>query len=66
MLIKSEKMFVEIIVLRLANRKKYRYNMVVETPEDYYRIFFIIFINTIVIQQLNDHFNNHKEVISSY
>ncbi|KAL4153318.1 hypothetical protein QTP88_001151 [Uroleucon formosanum] len=63
---RSNEMDIEIKIPRLAKRQKHRNNFSTENPEDYFRVsIFIPFIDSI-IQQLNDRFNNHKEIISGF
>lgn len=63
---RSNEMDIEIKIPRLAKRQKHRNNFSTENPEDYFRVsVFIPFIDSI-IQQLNDRFNNHKEIISGF
>ncbi|XP_025191890.1 52 kDa repressor of the inhibitor of the protein kinase-like [Melanaphis sacchari] len=63
---RSNEMDIEIKIPRLAKRQKHRNNFSSENPEDYFSVsIFIPFIDSI-IQQLNDRFNNHKEIISGF
>lgn len=63
---RSNEMDIEIKIPRLAKRQKHRNNFSTENPEYYFRVsIFITFIDSI-IQQLNDRFNNHKEIISGF
>jgi hypothetical protein len=62
----SKEMDIEIKIPRLAKRQKHRCNIMMTTPEEYYRIsIFIPFIDS-VIQQLNDRFNKHRKIISGF
>ncbi|XP_050054933.1 52 kDa repressor of the inhibitor of the protein kinase-like [Aphis gossypii] len=62
----SKEMDIEIKIPRLAKRQKHRCNIMMNTPEEYYRVsIFIPFIESI-IEQLNDRFNNHREIISGF
>lgn len=62
----SKEMDIEIKIPRLAKRQKHRCNIMMNTPEEYYRVsIFIPFIDSI-IQQLNDRFNKHREIISGF
>ncbi|XP_050524265.1 52 kDa repressor of the inhibitor of the protein kinase-like [Daktulosphaira vitifoliae] len=63
---RSNGMYIVIEMPRLAKRQKHRNNFSTGNPEDYFRVtLFISFIDSI-IQQLNDRFNNHKEIISGF
>ena len=51
---------------RLAKRQKYRDNIPTKDPEEYFRItLFLPFLDSFV-QQLNDRFVNHQNIISGF
>lgn len=57
---------IEIKIPRINKRQKHRCNIPMENAEDYYRVnLFIPFIDSIV-QQLNDRFNSHKQIIDGF
>jgi len=63
---RSNEMDIEIKLPRLAKRQKHRCNIMMNTPEEYYRVsIFIPFIESF-IEQLNDRFNKHREIISGF
>ncbi|CAI6357447.1 unnamed protein product [Macrosiphum euphorbiae] len=62
----SKEMDIEIKISRLAKRQKHRCNIMMNTPEEYYRVsIFITFIDSI-IQQLKDPFTKYREIISGF
>lgn len=56
----------EIKMLRFIKRQKYWFNLSSGNPVDYFKLFVFISFVDCIIQQLNDRFNNHKEVISGF
>lgn len=57
---------ITIKIPRLAMRQKHRMNIQTDDPEEYFRItLFIPFIDSF-IQQLNDRFMNHKNIIRGF
>ncbi|XP_025406722.1 uncharacterized protein LOC112680748 [Sipha flava] len=57
---------IKIEIPRLAKRQKHRINISINDPEEYFKIaLFIPFLDS-YIQQLNDRFINHKNIISGF
>jgi len=57
---------IKIEIPRLAKRQKHRINISTNDPEEYFKIaLFIPFLDS-YIQQLNDRFINHKNIISGF